>query len=41
MKTAVDKKVGGVKVGYAVSLDIYADDGAVIIVVTDVSVPNP
>ena len=37
MKTAVDKKVNGVKVGYVVSLDIYADDGAVIIVVTDVS----
>lgn len=42
MKTAIDKKDSdGNKIGYAVTLDIYADDGAVLIVVTDISVPQP
>ena len=38
MQTAVEKKADGVVIGYEVSLDMYVDDGAVLIVVTDISV---
>ena len=38
MQTAVEKKAEGVVIGYEVSLDMYVDDGAVLIVVTDISV---
>ena len=38
MQTAVEKKDDGVVIGYEVSLDMYVDDGAVLIVVTDISV---